>query len=187
MKIDLGLLDSVVYHQESSTVSLGQGGRWKDAYPVLDKLGVTVPGGRAAEVGVAGLLLGGGNSFYSLRKGWACDNVRRYEFVLADGSVIIVDKDTNAGLFLSLKGGSGNFGIVARFDLEAFPAKPLWSGSMVYPDAVVKDVINAFVSFSDGLDTKGIDDSSTTIFQTYTPAIKASLVVDILASQHGRH
>lgn len=68
--IDLRLLNSVTYHQESNTVSLGPGGRWGDGDPVMDKLGVAVAGGRAAKAGVGGFLFGGGNSFYSASKGW---------------------------------------------------------------------------------------------------------------------
>lgn len=185
MTIDLGLMSSVVYHQENNTVSLGPGGRWKNVYPVLDKLGISVAGGRAAEVGVAGLLLGGGNAFHSLRRGWACDGVRRYEVVLADGSVVTADENANADLFIALKGGSANFGIVTRFDLEAFPAKPLWGGTIVYPDAVMDELVDAFVKFADALDTKGVDDSSTIIFQTYTPAIKGSLVVASILNMDG--
>jgi hypothetical protein len=37
----------------------------------------------------------------------------------------------NADLHKALKGGNNNFGIVTRFDLEAFPQGPVWGGSIV--------------------------------------------------------
>lgn len=120
--INLGLLNSIVYHKENSTASIGPGGHWGDVYLALDRHGVTVAGGRDATVGVGGFLTGGGNSFSTARKGWACDTIRRFEVVLADGDVVVADEHTNADLFLALKGGggSGNLGIVTRFDMEAF-------------------------------------------------------------------
>lgn len=49
-------------------------------YETLDKLeNVAVAGGRAGTVGVAGLILGGGNSFYAAREGLVCDNVVNFE------------------------------------------------------------------------------------------------------------
>lgn len=57
--IDLSRLNKVEYNQPKSTASIGPGTRWVDVYMVLDKLGVSVPGGRAGSVGVAGLTLGG--------------------------------------------------------------------------------------------------------------------------------
>lgn len=54
-------------------------------YQALEPHGVTVVGGRAAGVGVAGFLTGGGNSFYTARRGFACDNVVNFQVVLANG------------------------------------------------------------------------------------------------------
>lgn len=56
-----------------------------NVYAALDPEGWTVPGGRAGSVGVAGFLTGGGNSFFTARVGFACDNVKNFELVTADG------------------------------------------------------------------------------------------------------
>jgi FAD/FMN-containing dehydrogenase len=61
-----------------------------------------VAGGREGGVAVAGLLLGGGNTFFTARLGFACDNVVAYEVVLADGSIITLDSDQNQELFIAL-------------------------------------------------------------------------------------
>lgn len=57
--IDLSRMNKVEYNKQKSTASIGPGTRWVDVYRVLDQLGVSVPGGRAGSVGVAGLTLGG--------------------------------------------------------------------------------------------------------------------------------
>lgn len=71
-------------------------------------------------IGVGGLTLGGGNSYYAARKGLACDNVLRFEIVLGDGSIATASASERPDLFQALKGSSNNLGIVTRFDLEAF-------------------------------------------------------------------
>ena len=58
---------------------MGPGNTWYDVYSKLDPIGLSVIGGRVAAIGVGGLTLGGGISFFSGRYGWACDNVDTYE------------------------------------------------------------------------------------------------------------
>jgi FAD/FMN-containing dehydrogenase len=89
--LDLGALNAVQYDGESQTVRLGPAAKWKNVYAELEQHGRAVCGAREAEVGVGGFLLGGGNSFYTARLGFACDNVVAYELVVADGRVLNVD------------------------------------------------------------------------------------------------
>lgn len=77
--LDLGLLNSTIYNPENSTASIQPGARWGSVYSTLLPQGVVVPGGRAADVGVGGFILGGGNSFYAARKGYVCDNVANFQ------------------------------------------------------------------------------------------------------------
>lgn len=99
--IDLGNMNSTTYHPENSTASIQPGSRWSGVYQTLDALGVTVPGGRAGTVGVAGLILGGGNSFYTAKKGMVCDSVVGYEMVTSIGDIIYVENGTHPDLFCS--------------------------------------------------------------------------------------
>lgn len=80
--LDLLRMDGVVVSDDRQTVAVGPGARWIRVAEVLDPLGLAVVGGRVADVGVSGLLLGGGISYFSGEHGWACDNVRSYEVVL---------------------------------------------------------------------------------------------------------
>lgn len=83
--IDLGLMHSTTLDTDTLVASVGPGSRWAEVYATLEPHGVTVVGGRAGSVGVAGFLMGGGNSFYTAEKGFACDNVVNFEVVLANG------------------------------------------------------------------------------------------------------
>jgi FAD/FMN-containing dehydrogenase len=117
---------------------------------------VTVAGGRAGSVGVGGFLTGGGNSFHSASHGFGCDQVRNYEVVLADGSVVSANEQENRDLWQALKGGSGNLGLVTRFDVNAIefedPANPLMYGGLVGFDIAQTDsIIDAFVDFTNNV------------------------------------
>lgn len=71
---DLSRLDDTTTVGNTS-VEVGAGARWNAVYEHLDALGLHIAGGRFASVGVAGLTLGGGISFFSARYGWVCDSV----------------------------------------------------------------------------------------------------------------
>ena len=45
--------------EDNGTVYVGAGNKWVDVYLALEKYNYTIPGGRAATVGVSGLTLGG--------------------------------------------------------------------------------------------------------------------------------
>ena len=87
--IDLGLMNQTTYDQATNLAKVQPGNRWGGVYGALEPYGVTVAGGRASTVGVAGFLTGGGNSFFTAERGWACDQVKNYEVVLSSGSVIL--------------------------------------------------------------------------------------------------
>jgi FAD/FMN-containing dehydrogenase len=126
--IDLTLINHVIFDASTETVSIGPGQRWRGVYGELQKYGRVVAGGREGGVGVAGLLLGGGNTFFTGRSGMACDHVVSYDIVLADGRLIKVDRDSDHDLWLSLKGGSNNFGIVTNFVMNAIKCDKVWGG-----------------------------------------------------------
>ncbi|CAI4215036.1 unnamed protein product [Parascedosporium putredinis] len=103
--LDLRNLNKIVVSGDHETVSVGPGNRWIEISTVLEPLGLAVVGGRAADVGVSGLILGGGISYFSGRRGWACDNVRAFEVVLASGKIVKASATENKDLFWALRGG----------------------------------------------------------------------------------
>lgn len=186
--IDMGVFSDTTYDPETKTASIGPGAHWGDVYDTLTPYGVTVTGGRAGSVGVGGFLLGGGNSFHSGSHGFGCDQVKNYEIVLADGRVINANENEHKDLWQSLKGGSGNFGLVTRFDLQpiefADPANPNIFGGIVGVDyGSSEPVIDAFIDFVDNV---GNDIYSSTIMGWgYNPAaggFSIRLVLDNVAN-----
>ena len=128
--------------------------RWVDVYSFLEPKGLVVSGGRLAPIGVPGLLLGAGISFYGNQYGFSCDNVINYEIVLADGSVENANAKDNSDLFWALKGGSSNFGIVTRFDVQTFKSPKIWAGVYSVAEQYIPQFIAAIANYS----ASGIND-----------------------------
>lgn len=136
--IDMQSLNAVEISRGNEVIRVGAGALWQNVYDVGDKRNLTVLGGRIGVVGVPGFLTGGGVSFFSPERGWACDGVVNFEVVLASGEIVNANATSHSDLFAALKGGQNNFGVVTRFDLKAFTAGPIWGGRVLYaPNATV--------------------------------------------------
>ncbi|KUI53149.1 Bifunctional solanapyrone synthase [Cytospora mali] len=156
--LDLGLSDwtRVVDNSQSADggeefaalVDIGPGARWRDVYAALDKHGLMVAGGRDGSVGVGGLLLGGGISFLSGTRGFACDNVAAFEVVLADGRIVQASKIMNADLLWALKGGGNNFGIATNIRMQAVRSRPVWGGLTMMSPQTIPQAAQALVDFT---------------------------------------
>lgn len=114
--------------RNETIASIGPGLTWWDVYDWICDHGLVVVGARYAPVGVPGLLLGGGISYFAGEYGWAANNVVGYELVIANGTILEVTSSTYPDLFWALKGGSNNYGIVTRFDLRTFPEPQIYAG-----------------------------------------------------------
>lgn len=93
----------------------------------------------------------GGNSFYSARFGFTCDNVINFQVVLASGAIANANNKTNPELYKALKGGSINFGIVTRYDMKTFPLDTIWGGLVTCDNSTTPQQIPAVVSFTDNI------------------------------------
>ncbi|KAI0377412.1 FAD-binding domain-containing protein [Hypomontagnella monticulosa] len=171
--IDLGLMNKTTYVPETKIAQIQAGSRWHEVYESLEPHGVTVAGGRAPTVGVGGFLIGGGNSFYTGRRGWGCDNVVNFEVVLANGQIVNANATENTDLFKALKGGSTNFGIVTRFDMDAFDAQDMWGGVIVYPPSTMRQHIEAYVEWTDNIEN--YQDGSAILLCSHYPKVGVSI------------
>lgn len=116
---------------------MGAGNKWLKVYKALEAENLMVLGGRVADVGVGGLTLGGGISFYTNQYGWVCDSVLSFEIVLPDGTMKNVTHKSAPDLYKALRGaGQTNFGVVTSFTYETFepPQKNgmLWDTNKMY-------------------------------------------------------
>ncbi|OJZ85873.1 hypothetical protein ASPFODRAFT_207717 [Aspergillus luchuensis CBS 106.47] len=146
--IDLTALNHIVPSADHLSVSIGPGNTWGRVYTALDGLNVSVPGGRDSPVGVGGLTLGGGFGYFATLAGFACDNILQYEVVLASGEIVQATSQKNHDLWLALKGGSSNFGIVTNFNFQTFPLGGVWGGDAYFAISTVNQQLSALYNFT---------------------------------------
>jgi hypothetical protein len=145
--INFAKMKAITLSPDKKVASIEPGNTWYDVYTDLEAQGLTVIGGRVAAIGVGGLTLGGGISFFSGLHGWACDNVANIEVVTSTGAILSASPTTNPDLFFALRGGGNNFGIVTRFDLTTYSQGPMWGGAILYNISYSTEVLSAYVNY----------------------------------------
>lgn len=163
--------------------SIGTGASWGPVLAEVEKYGLSVTAGRVGTVGVGGLVLGGGASFHSGTRGFSCDDVVNYEVILADGSIINANERQHANLFKALKGGSGNFGIVTRVDMIAFPAPELYGGNVFSAWDQKDKYVESFINVINNAE-KRPQDSQITLFM-WNAGSPAPMVGGVVVSADG--
>lgn len=142
-------MKAITLKEDRKSVSLEAGVRWIEVMDKLDPMKLAVVGGRAADVGVSGLILGGGLSYFSEKYGMACDNVLNFEVVLSSGKVVNASPTSNSDLYWALRGGGGsNFGVVTRFDIVTFDQGEIWASDMVFPGQLNQTLIKAYTDLA---------------------------------------
>lgn len=110
------------------------GALWADVDRATQAHGLATPGGLISETGVAGLTLSGGVGWLRARHGLTIDNLLAADVITASGDLIRTDADHHPDLLWALKGGGGNFGVVARFCFALHPFGPeVMFAAPIYP------------------------------------------------------
>ncbi|KAK7452778.1 hypothetical protein VKT23_012181 [Stygiomarasmius scandens] len=161
--ISMAKFNQINNDPSTGTVEIGPGTTWDQVYTKLEALNLTVVGGRIPGVGVGGLLLGGGYSWYTDEFGLAVDNIVSYDLVLPNGTFIKVTDSSHPDLSFALKGGFNNFGIVTSFTVRTHPDNGIWAGTVTFPLNVTDRVFDAVENLS-----INNNDSKTAIILTYT-------------------
>ncbi|KAI9847853.1 MAG: hypothetical protein M1837_001746 [Sclerophora amabilis] len=146
--IDMSSMKSLTLNPEKTVASVGAGAKWGDIYPQLDALELAIMGGRVASVGVGGLTVGGGLSYFSPRYGYVADSVENFEVVLANGEIVNANRNDRPDLYLALRGGGNNFAVVTRFDFKTFKQGKLWGGFIYYPESTAAQQFKAVETFT---------------------------------------
>ena len=153
MMIDLIRFNGVELAEDKESARVGAGATWGNVYTELQKHEIMIAGGRVEDVGVGGLTMGGGLSFFSNRYGWTCDQVLEFEIVLPDATVSRVTEKSDPDLFWALRGGGNNFGVVTTFVFKTFKQKPeVWRASVTYDISQADTMLDAqYKLFTDGM------------------------------------
>jgi len=146
--VDLRGMKGIQVDPDARTVRVEGGVTWGELDAATQEHGLAVTGGRVSETGVAGLALGSGSGWLERKFGFTCDNLAMAEVVTANGSKVTASDDENPDLFWGLRGGGGNFGVVAAFHLRVHPVGPIVLGGMLlYPAAMAGQVLRFWRDF----------------------------------------
>ncbi|KAK2613172.1 hypothetical protein N8I77_000099 [Diaporthe amygdali] len=147
--ISFSRMKQVALSEDKSTVELGMGLIWAEAYKELSSEGVNVVGGRVSGPGVGGLTLGGGYSWKTNQFGLTCDTVRQYNVVLPNGTITTASASINTDLFFALKGGLNRFAVVTSIIYETHPQpSQIFGGQRVYTADKADALLNATEVFA---------------------------------------
>ncbi|OJD36444.1 fad linked oxidase-like protein [Diplodia corticola] len=146
--IDMVNLNEITLNDDQSVVSVGPGNRFGAVYEKLNSSGLSIVGGRITDVGVGGYMLGGGMAFFSSQYGMAADNIKSFEVVLANSSIVEANAESNSDLYWALKGGGPNFGVVTKFDVNTIPSADCWFEGRVYAPNQTEKLFEAVIKYS---------------------------------------
>ena len=142
--IDLSLMRGVLVDPERRIAVVEPGATWRDIDQVTARYGLACPGGVVSSTGVGGFTLGGGVGWLSRIYGLTCDNLVAAELVLPSGQMLSVSESKNAEVLWGLRGGGGNFGVVARFVFRLHPVGRVVGGVRSYDDTDAEVVLAHF-------------------------------------------
>jgi FAD/FMN-containing dehydrogenase len=131
--LDLSRLRQVVVNRDLRIAIVQGGALWRDVDAATAAEGLATTGGLISSTGVGGLTLGGGTGWLMRKHGLACDNVRSFGVVLADGRFIRASASEHADLYWGLRGGGGGLGVVTSFEFELHPLRAVMAGLVVHP------------------------------------------------------
>ncbi|GAB7357732.1 hypothetical protein MBLNU459_g0390t2 [Dothideomycetes sp. NU459] len=182
--IDLSAMNFVNLSNNHDIVWLGPGARWGEVYHTLEEFDLAVPGGRVADVGVGGYILGGGMSWFANQVGWACDNVIEYEMVSANGTILYASEDENEDMFWALRGGMSAFGVITSFKMPTRRGSQVWGGSLGYDESQTETLLQALEQ--QNLDT--FADSSATGYLSFgwDPKVSRMFTAAYVIENEGR-
>jgi FAD/FMN-containing dehydrogenase len=144
MVIDLSAMRAVHVDPATRSVRVQGGATLGDLDRETHAFGLAVPCGIVPKTGIGGLTLGGGVGWLLRKYGMSIDNLVSCQVVIADGTVLTASSSENGDLFWALRGGGGNFGVVASFEFQARPVHTVLGGLLLYPRDAAVDVIRHF-------------------------------------------
>jgi FAD/FMN-containing dehydrogenase len=146
--IDLSELRAVSVDPTSRTARVQGGALWGDVDRETQIHGLATTGGIVSHTGVAGLTLGGGIGWLMRKHGLTVDNLLGADVITAEGEVLRACADEHPDLLWALRGGGGNFGVVASFDFRLHAVGPnVLAGPVLWDAANTDEVLRFYRDF----------------------------------------
>ena len=146
--IDLSAMRSVRVDPGSRTAWVQGGALWGDVDQETQAHGLATTGGIVSHTGVAGLTLGGGVGWLMRKHGLTVDNLLAADVVTADGTRLRASAHEHPDLFWALRGGGGNFGVVASFEFRLHSVGPtVLAGPILWDARHAREVLHFYRDF----------------------------------------
>jgi FAD/FMN-containing dehydrogenase len=142
--IDLSRMRDVRVDPEEQTAICQGGATWLDFDTATQAHGLVTPGGVVGSTGVTGLALGGGIGHLTAQYGLTCDQLLAAELVIPAGEIVRASESENPELLWGLRGGGGNFGVVARAEFRLHPLEQVVGGRLEYGGEQVAEALRLF-------------------------------------------
>jgi FAD/FMN-containing dehydrogenase len=148
MVIDLSAMRAVRVDCGRRVAQVQGGALWADVDQQTQAYGLATTGGIISHTGVGGLTLGGGIGWLMRKHGLTIDNLLVANVVTADGELLQASEDEHSDLFWALRGGGGNFGVVASFEFRLHPLGPdVLAGPILWKADDAADVLHFYRDF----------------------------------------
>ena len=153
-------MTGVLVDPERRVARVQAGALWQDVVEAAAAHGLAALHGSSPDVGVVGYSLGGGIGWYARQLGMATNSVVGVDLVLADGSQLRADADTNPDVFWAVRGGGGNFGVVTAMELRLFDIETAYAGMLLWDQEHAERVLRTWAAW-----TEAAPDCVTTSFR----------------------
>lgn len=145
--IDLSRMRQVTVDPDARRARIAGGCLLGSVDTATQQAGLVFPSGVVSHTGASGLILGGGTGWLTRRFGLSCDNVEGITLVTADGSIVRANSKENPELFWALRGGGGNFGVVAEFEVTLHPLTAVVLAEGLTPEADIGRLLEFWRDF----------------------------------------
>ena len=148
LMIDLAPMKSVRVDPVARTARAEPGVLWGEFDRETHAFGLATPGGVVSTTGIAGLTLGGGQSWLTGKHGLTLDNLLSADVVTADGRLLRASADEHPDLFWALRGAGANFGVVTSFEYRLHPVDTVLGGMVLHPLDRAGEVLRFYREFA---------------------------------------
>jgi FAD/FMN-containing dehydrogenase len=148
LMLDMSLLKNIRVDPERRVVRAEPGVLLGELDAETHAFGMATPAGTISSTGIAGLTLGGGQSWLAGKHGFTIDNLLAVDIVTADGALRHASETEHADLFWAVRGAGANFGVVTSFEFRLHPVHTVLGGMVLHPFARAHDVLQFYRRFT---------------------------------------
>ncbi len=144
LMVDLSLMRGLQVDSRRRVARAEGGVTWAEFNRETQAYGLATTGGVVSSTGIAGFTLGGGLGWLMGKFGLAVDNLLAVEMVDAEGRILRAGAEEHEDLYWAVRGGGGNFGVVAWFEFRLHPVGTVTAGLVAYPFEAAGEVLRYY-------------------------------------------